>query len=61
MSMISEEKQFNIYSARQMKYGGHGYSHILKNVIPKMRCKGLSETIIQKILVENPKRWLTFK
>lgn len=46
---------------RLMKYGGHGYCHILKNVVPKMRAKGMSEEVINKILVENPKRWLTFK
>ncbi|XP_007671323.1 phosphotriesterase-related protein [Ornithorhynchus anatinus] len=46
---------------RLMKYGGHGYSHILANVVPKMRIRGVTENTLEKILVENPKRWLTFK
>ncbi|XP_072781597.1 N-acetyltaurine hydrolase isoform X2 [Taeniopygia guttata] len=46
---------------RLMKYGGHGYSHILKNIIPKMLIRGISQDKIDKILLANPKRWLTFK
>ncbi|XP_062423709.1 phosphotriesterase-related protein isoform X2 [Rhea pennata] len=46
---------------RLMKYGGHGYSHILKNIVPKMLIRGISQSKIDKILLENPKRWLTFK
>ncbi|XP_062900247.1 phosphotriesterase-related protein isoform X2 [Mobula hypostoma] len=46
---------------RLTKYGGHGYSHILTNIVPKMSQRGLSQSVIDKILVENPKRWLTFK
>ncbi|XP_059828171.1 phosphotriesterase-related protein [Hypanus sabinus] len=46
---------------RLTKYGGHGYSHILTNIVPKMNQRGLSQCVIDKILVENPKRWLTFK
>ncbi|XP_051466508.1 phosphotriesterase-related protein isoform X2 [Apus apus] len=46
---------------RLMKYGGHGYSHILKNIVPKMLIRGIAQDKIDKILVANPKRWLTFK
>ncbi|XP_009639873.1 phosphotriesterase-related protein isoform X2 [Egretta garzetta] len=46
---------------RLMKYGGHGYSHILKNIVPKMLIRGISQDKIDKILLANPKRWLTFK
>ncbi|XP_025072608.1 phosphotriesterase-related protein isoform X2 [Alligator sinensis] len=46
---------------RLMKYGGHGYSHILKNIVPKMLIRGISQNRIDKILVENPKQWLTFR
>ncbi|KAM9387510.1 LOW QUALITY PROTEIN: N-acetyltaurine hydrolase [Phaethornis superciliosus] len=45
---------------RLMKYGGHGYSHIL-NVAPKMLIRGISQDKIDKTLLANPKRWLTFK
>ncbi|KAL0966258.1 hypothetical protein UPYG_G00293060 [Umbra pygmaea] len=46
---------------RLTKYGGHGYSHILKNIVPKMLSRGISQAQVDKILIGNPKRWLTFK
>ncbi|XP_069067652.1 phosphotriesterase-related protein [Pleurodeles waltl] len=46
---------------RLMKYGGHGYSHILTNIRPKMLIRGISHSAVDKILVENPRKWLTFK
>nr|XP_061795840.1 phosphotriesterase-related protein-like isoform X2 [Nerophis lumbriciformis] len=46
---------------RLCKYGGHGYSHILRNIVPKMLTRGISQTQVDKMLVDNPKRWLTFK
>jgi len=41
-------------------FGGHGYAHILKNVIPLMREKSIPEEFIHTITVENPGRILTF-
>ncbi|KAF5902851.1 phosphotriesterase-related protein [Clarias magur] len=46
---------------RLTKYGGHGYSHILKNIVPKMLSRGISPKQVDKILIDNPKQWLTFK
>ncbi len=46
---------------RLTKYGGHGYSHILKNIVPKMLMRGISQHQVDKILIDNPKSWLTFK
>ncbi|KAG8515927.1 Phosphotriesterase-related protein [Galemys pyrenaicus] len=46
---------------RLMKYGGHGYSHILTNIVPKMLLRGITENAIDKILIKNPQQWLTFK
>ncbi|XP_037693571.1 phosphotriesterase-related protein isoform X2 [Choloepus didactylus] len=46
---------------RLRKYGGHGYSHILTNIVPKMLLRGIAERTLDKILIENPQRWLTFK
>ncbi|KAL1784776.1 phosphotriesterase-related protein isoform X1 [Sigmodon hispidus] len=46
---------------RLMKYGGHGYSHILTNIVPKMLLRGITEKVVDKILIENPRQWLTFK
>lgn len=45
---------------RLMKYGGHGYSHILLNVVPKMLQRGFSEEVVKKITQLNPRAWLTF-
>lgn len=42
--------------ARLQKYGGEGYGHILRNVMPVMRRKGMSEPQIRQLLVENPAR-----
>lgn len=46
---------------RLLKYGGHGYSHILINIVPKMLTRGISQAVVDKILIDNPKKWLTFK
>ena len=40
-------------------YGGEGYQHILENVVPVMRRKGLNEAQVSQILIENPRRALT--
>lgn len=45
---------------RLMKFGGHGFSHIIANVLPKMKRRGFSDNDIKKILIDNPKKWLTF-
>ena len=43
---------------RLVRYGGHGYGHILENIVPKMRRKGFSEDTIRAITVDNPARIL---
>lgn len=40
------------------RYGGPGYAHILNNVVPLMRYKGMPEEHIHALLVENPNRFL---
>ena len=45
---------------RLVKYGGHGYGHILEHIVPRMRRKGFSAQDIHAILVENPARVLAF-
>ncbi|KAF4527925.1 hypothetical protein B566_EDAN016587 [Ephemera danica] len=42
----------------QMQFGGHGFSHILLNVIPQMRNKGISQEEIDRITIDNPRDWL---
>ena len=41
-------------------FGGHGYGHIFRNVVPMMGKRGYSEGQIDAILVRNPRRLLTF-
>ena len=43
-----------------IKYGGTGYAHLLENVVPVMRRKGMTAEQIHAIFVENPKRVLPF-
>jgi phosphotriesterase-related protein len=45
---------------RLIRYGGHGYDHLLRNIIPRMRRKGFLDEHIHTILVENPKRLFAF-
>ena len=43
---------------RLTTYGGHGYGHMFRNVVPLMRHRGLSESEIDTILVHTPRRLL---
>ncbi len=45
--------------ANLTRFGGFGYSHILENVIPLMREKGITEEQIHAMMVENPRRVLS--
>jgi phosphotriesterase-related protein len=49
------------YRTRLRRFGGHGYDHIFKNVVPLMRSRGFSEVEIEAILEGNPRRLLTVK
>jgi phosphotriesterase-related protein len=42
-------------------YGGSGYSYVLERFVPYLKRLGVTETQIDTILVENPKRVLTFR
>ncbi|MBI1777639.1 MAG: aryldialkylphosphatase [Proteobacteria bacterium] len=48
------------YRTRLTSFGGHGFGHIFANVIPLMRQMQFSEAEIDAILVDNPRRLLTF-
>lgn len=48
------------FKTMRCRYGGHGYAHILRYVVPTMRIKGMTDEQINTLLVENPKRLLTF-
>jgi phosphotriesterase-related protein len=43
-----------------VKYGGWGYAHILRDLVPFMRREGISAKDIQTIMVDNPRRLLAF-
>jgi phosphotriesterase-related protein len=45
---------------RLRRYGGHGYDHILERIVPRMRQRGFTEEQLNLLLVENPRRVLTF-
>ena len=45
---------------RQTRFGGHGMSHILENIVPRMRAKGITEEDVHSMLVDNPARALAF-
>ena len=42
------------------RYGGNGFSYMLEQFVPYLRDRGVSETQIRTMLVENPRRVLTF-
>ena len=44
-----------------ISHGGKGYAHILENIVPRLRGRGFSQDNISTILVDNPKRILTFR
>jgi phosphotriesterase-related protein len=41
-------------------YGGNGYAHLLENIVPLLRTRGVDDATIRTLLTENPKRVLTF-
>ena len=41
-----------------VSFGGWGYAHILRNMVPYMMQRGWSSDTIHKIMVENPRRLL---
>ena len=45
---------------RLVRYGGHGYGHILQSIVPRMRRRGFSEEEIRAITVDNPAEILAF-
>lgn len=48
------------WKIRLRHHGGHGYDHLLRNTVPMMRAKGMSEEQISALLVDNARRLLQF-
>ena len=44
------------YKTSLTKYGGYGYHHLLVNVVPRLRAKGVDDAGLTCLLVENPAR-----
>ena len=42
------------------KYGGRGYSYVLEFFLPELRRMGVTDAQIDGLVVENPRRILTF-
>jgi phosphotriesterase-related protein len=48
------------YKTSLVKYGGYGYHHLLVNVVPRLRAKGVDDAGLTRLLVENPARAFAF-
>lgn len=42
-------------------YGGYGYGHVLENILPRLKARGVQDEDLDKILVQNPRRFLTIQ
>ncbi|TCK29173.1 phosphotriesterase-related protein [Ancylobacter aquaticus] len=38
-----------------VRYGGHGYGHILRNFVPRLRRHGVNDEQLETLLIENPR------
>lgn len=45
---------------QRVKYGGYGYAHVLKHIVPVLRFQGVTEKQIRTMTVDNPKRLLAY-
>ncbi|MFE3448249.1 phosphotriesterase [Nonomuraea sp. NPDC059194] len=45
--------------AQLQRYGGCGYSHVFRTLLPRLREAGVNEETIRSITHDNPIRWLT--
>src|SRR5205814_2337004 len=49
-----------VYKTSLVKYGGYGYHHLLVNVVPRLRARGVDDAGLTRLLVENPARAFAF-
>ena len=49
-----------VVKTKLVAYGGWGYAHISNYVVPMMLKRGITQDIIDTILIENPRRFYTF-
>jgi len=48
------------YKTSLVKYGGYGYHHLLVNVVPRLRARGVDDAGLTRLLVDNPARAFVF-
>ena len=48
------------YKTSLVTYGGYGYHHLLVNVVPRLRMKGVDDAGLKRLLVDNPTRAFSF-
>jgi phosphotriesterase-related protein len=41
-----------------LHYGGYGYAHLLRTIVPRLKARGVDDTVIDRLLVKNPARML---
>lgn len=43
-----------------VRFGGQGYAHILRNIVPQMLARGITEAHLKTLMQDNPQRVLCF-
>lgn len=46
--------------SKRRTHGGHGYAHLLETVLPRLERTGVARETLDRIMVANPRRLLTF-
>ena len=41
------------------RFGGYGYGHLLGNIFPSLRREGVSDELLTKLIVDNPRGYMT--
>ena len=42
-----------------LRYGGYGYAHLLRHIIPSLKHKGVDDETVRTLMVDNPRRFVT--
>ncbi len=43
-----------------LHYGGLGYGHILRSIVPRLKRRGVDDATVRTLLIDNPARILAF-
>jgi phosphotriesterase-related protein len=49
------------YKIQLQSYGGYGYAHLLRNILPRLRLLGVTEADLEQMTVHNPRRVLSLQ